>query len=239
MRMISKAQKYSIYPVGQDIILKHDGINATTTALYNETNIIKDSLKVQYFFKEESPSTDSVECSYRSSTDWKQELERYPSIGTTPLKVDLFGVTTNAQALAMATYLYKQDAARRKTVTFDTDIQGLVPQFLDKILISHSSILWGVAGITEAVDGIQVTLSEEVTSNSNITFRNIDGSVSNSLAFTMIDGYNINITGLPAWVEKDTPYTVGTTKEYLVTSIKPKGETVSIECVNYDASIYS
>jgi len=239
LRMVSKSQKYSVYPVGQDILLKYDDVNNITSALFNETNIIQDSLKVQYFFKEEQEETDSIECTYRTGDDWNQEAEQYPVAGVSPKRVELFGVTTSAQALTMATYLYKQDEARRKVVTFDTDIQGLVPQFLDKILISHSAILWGEAGITEAVDGTQVTLSEEVTEDGNITFRNIDGSVSNSLAFTMIDGYNISVTSLPSWVAKDTPYTVGTTKEYLVTSIKPKGETVSIECVNYDASIYS
>jgi len=239
MKSIAKAQKYTVYPVGQDILLKKDEENTTNSALYNETNIIKNSLKVQYFFKEESEATDSVECTYRASTDWKQEAERYPATGNSPQIVDLFGVTTSTQATAMATYLYKQDESRRKVITFDTDIQGLVPQFLDKILISHASLLWGESGFVDSVSSTQVTLSEKVTTAGNITFRDIDGSISAIIAYTIISDYVVNVVSVPSWVDSDTPYTVGTPKEYLVMGIKPKGNTVSIECVNYDSSIYS
>ena len=73
----------------------------------------------------------------------------------------------------MASYLWKQDEARRKIVTFSTDIQGLIPQFLDKITIAHNALQWS------------------------------------------------------------------TPREFIVIAIKPSGDTVAIDCVNYDPTIYN
>lgn len=238
MKLVSKAQKYTVYPIGQDIVLKRDAATSISTALFNETNILENTLDIQYFFKEENEQIDSVECEYRDSLDWSLKSQRYPTNGLSPHKIELFGVTNEAKALEVATYLYKQDNARRKIITFETDIQGLVPQFLDKILISHSTLLWGSAGVVDGVDGSIVTLSESIDSISTITFRNKNGEPSNSLSATLIDSYNIDVTLLPSWVEDGAPYTAGDAKEYLVTGVKPQGDTVRLECVNYDESIY-
>lgn len=255
LKLISKSQKYTVYPVGQELLLKYDDVNNISSGLYNETNIIKDSLKVQYAFKEENASSDSVECTYRNGDDWNAEKVQYPTDGLYPATIELFGVTETAQAESMAKYLYKQEQARIKIVTFDTDIQGLVPQFLDKILISHSSMLWGTAGEVYEVTGTTIELSDPVlgwvdttavtvlatyaTGSYNITFRKIDGSVSDTLPYTIISEYVIDVPSLPSWVKDGTFYTNGEPKEYLVTKITPKGEKVSIECVNYDAGVYT
>lgn len=145
----------------------------------------------------------------------------------------------------MAKYLYKQDESRRKVISFETDIQGLVPQFLDKIMVSHSSLQWGEAGEVISRSGDNLVLSdalEDLVGSKTIVFRDIDGSVSTAYAVTIIDAENVTVTGMPAWVTNNTFYTIqdsGTAKEFIVISVKPSGETVHIDCVNYDESIYS
>ena len=144
----------------------------------------------------------------------------------------------------MAKYLYKQDQSRRKIVTFSTDIQGLVPQFLDKIMVSHSSLQWGEAGEVISRSGDDLVLSDaliDLDGSKTIVFRDIDGSVSDAYNVTITDKYNITVTGMPAWVTTNTFYTVqdiGTAREFLVISVKPSGNSVSIDCVNYDETIY-
>lgn len=144
----------------------------------------------------------------------------------------------------MATYLYKQEDSRRKIVSFQTDIQGLVPQFLDKIMVSHNALQWGEAGEVVSVSGSDIVLSiplEDTGSGKTIVFRNIDGSVSDACAITITDSTNVTVTGIPAWVAANTFYTIqdsGTAKEFLVIAVKPSGDTVQIDCVNYDSSIY-
>lgn len=151
-----------------------------------------------------------------------------------------------ALALAedMARYLWKQDQSRRKIVTFQTDIQGLIPQFLDKIMISHNALQWGEAGEVRSVSQNDIVLSmplEDVSSGKTIVFRNIDGSVSDPCAITIVDHQKVTVTGLPEWVDANTFYTIqdtGTAKEFIVISVKPSGDTVQIDCVNYDETIY-
>ncbi len=245
MKSVSKSQKYTVFLAGMDLVLKKDGTNDITSGLYNETNIIRGSLSIQYIFEELDKSTDSYECSYRDE-DWNLLTKTYPSGGVYPSRVDLFGVAgTGADVIAndMAKYLYKQDGSRRKIIRFNTDIQGLVPLFLDKILISHNTLMWGEAGEVYSVDGstIEVSMPLDGTENT-IVFRNIDGSVSNAHSVSYVDEYHVSVSGMDAWVESGTFYTVqgtGTAKEFIVVGVKPAGEQVSIECVNYDASIYS
>ena len=147
-------------------------------------------------------------------------------------------------ATDMATYLYKQDEARRKIVTFSTDIQGLVPQFLDKVMISHNALQWGEAGEVYSKSGDDLVISDallDLTAGKTIVFRDIDGSVSTAYSVTIVDEYNITVVGMPTWVTVNTFYTIqesGTAREFIVIAVKPSGDNVQIDCVNYDPTIY-
>ncbi len=47
---------------------------------------------------------------------------------------------------------------------------------------------------------------------------------------------------MPVWVTDNTFYTIqeaGTAKEFLVIAVKPNGQNVQIDCVNYDENIYN
>jgi len=142
MNQITKAQKYTVYPVGQDILLKHDAPNNITTALFDERNILRGTFKVQYSFKDEVKQYDCIEVQYREASTWDMATRRYPASGIMPQTMPLFGVTDNAIAEKMAKYFWKQDASRRKVVSFDTDIEGFTLEFLDKIKIQHSAVGW-------------------------------------------------------------------------------------------------
>lgn len=145
----------------------------------------------------------------------------------------------------MSKYLYKQEDSRRKIVSFSTDIQGLVPQFLDKIMVSHSSLQWGEAGevYSRSVDNLVISDAlEDLTAGKTIVFRDIDGSVSEPYSITIVDATHITVVGMPVWVTDNTFYTIqeaGTAKEFLVIAVKPNGQNVQIDCVNYDENIYN
>lgn len=238
MKLVSKAQKYTVYPVGQALLLKYDDVKEVSTALYNETNILRGSIKTQYFFKEESTNTDSIECFYRENDNWDEVSSIYPENGLFPERVDLFGVTDETTAFNLAKYMFKQELHRRKVITFKTDVQGLTCHFLDKIKISHNSLSWGNPGEVLKVEGNTITPSDDIELDVNtITFRNIDGSVSDTLTFTR-DDEDIVILNLPDWVKEGTFYTVGEVNEYLVTQVKPQGDEVEIQCVNYNEDTY-
>ncbi len=154
-------------------------------------------------------------------------------------------MTGQATAAKMAKYLYKQDEERRKIVSFSTDIQGLVPQFLDKIMISHNALQWGEAGEVYSRSGDNLIISDkltDLTAGKTIVFRDIDGSVSDPYTVTIVDEYNITVVGMPAFVTVNTFYTIqeaGTAREFIVIAVKPSGNSVQIDCVNYDENIYT
>ena len=92
MRRPALAQGYSLYLAGMDVILKKDGVNDVISGMYNEMNILKNSLKVQYLFKEEYPAYDGYECEYIDGDGWVSKTALYPPTSIRPQKVDLFGV---------------------------------------------------------------------------------------------------------------------------------------------------
>ena len=240
MRKVAQAQRFTVYPVGQDVLLKYDDVNNITSSLFNETNILKGTFSIQYNFKDVVEKYDCVECNYRESEEWAPTTHRYPGSGLKPRKIDLFGVTEGTKAAEMAKYFWKQDAARSKVIKFDTDIQAFNLEYLDKIKISHSALLWGYAGHVISVDPFGVHVSEYVEEDSNITFRDIDGTPSDTIAFTKDGDYTINVPLLPDWVKAETPFTIGVAKEFLVIGVDPKDEdTATIECIEYMPDIYT
>ena len=238
MNEVATAQRYHLYPVGQSLLLKYDDVATVVLGLYNETNILQDSISTSFIFDEENVSYDGFKCTYYNDTDWLKEEIVYPTGAMYPQVVELFGVTSETQAEKMAMYLWKQDRARRKVITFKTDIQGLVPQFLDRILISHSSLNWGSASQVRSVNGSSVELIDPIkTDGGSVSFRAADGSVE-TMPATIVDECNITVLGLPDWVGEDTFCTVGVAREFLVMSVRPQGDEVEVTVVNYDEGVY-
>lgn len=226
MQMVAKSNRYSLYPVGGSLKLKHDDVRPIRTSLFNETNIIKDSLKISYLFTEVS-DTDSVKIYYRDSTDFSEKTYTYPTTGDFPEMVEQWGNTDDTVAEDTARYLYKQDRSRRKTVEFKTDIQGLIPEYLDRIGISHDLPSWGIGGQVASFSGRIINLTcnygrvlYDVWNCADtyacddvffpisldhfydtIIFRDSNGEVSDLLTFTVIaDGQIELTTDAPTWL---------------------------------------
>ncbi len=119
MRRPALAQGYSLYLAGMDVILKKDGINAVTSAMYNEMNIIRDSFKAQYLFKEEYPAYDGFKCTYIDGNGWVQRAATYPANSTRPKTVDLFGVVDYGQV-----YEAPVSSSGWYTITINSDTYG-------------------------------------------------------------------------------------------------------------------
>ena len=92
MRKPAIAQKYSLFLAGMDVILKKDTINTVSTAMYNEMNILRNTLKVNYLFKEQYSDYDGYESTYIDGNGWIPRTKLYPPTSIRPKKVDLFGV---------------------------------------------------------------------------------------------------------------------------------------------------
>lgn len=92
MRRPAIAQGYSVYLAGMDVILKKDAPNNITSGMYNEMNILRNTFKSQYLFKEEFQQYDGYECTYIDGNGWIPRTSKYPATSIRPKVVDLFGV---------------------------------------------------------------------------------------------------------------------------------------------------
>jgi len=173
MMMVTKAQGYHIFPTGLKLILKKDEPSSVTVGHFNEDNIVKNSMSVDFFFDEEVEPNDGIETEYREKDTWDIKKEIYPSSSIYPKKFNLFGVTSKPISQKMAKYIYKSDKARRIRITFDSDIEGATLQFLDKITVVYKHLKW------------------------------------------------------------DNP------REFIVESVKQRGDKYKVACINYDGGIYA
>ncbi len=228
LRMIGKAGRYTIYLDGQNVKMRKDEVQLIRTALFNETNILKNSFKLDYLFGEDD-GYDGMSVKYRSSADFKEAIATYPETSINPQVTELIGCTDFDIALSEATYGWLQKESRRKVATFSTDIQGIIPNYLDRIGITHNVPDWGLGGQIETVDGNHITIncqlfrfSDELGKCDNefgicsdtfceiepeninyntIIFRKNDGSVSDLYTFSIVDEYNILLNETPpAWL---------------------------------------
>jgi len=245
-----KSQKYSIFPVGQNVVAKEDKANLIAIHMFDETNILKGTFQAEYTFNEDS-QYDGVKCSYRNETTWELEEVIYPSTSIMPNDIELFGVTDKTKATQMVKYFWKQSQSRKMTVSFDTDIEGFSLEFLDKIRVHHASIQDTHSVVYQAqiygngYKNIEIKFFGDVgeyetiglKTGDKITARNSHGRPYTLTIVNVIDDHHYEIT--PHVSDVTSCVKIGA-KDYLVTSVKPKDENaVTVSCVEYDSSIYS
>ena len=241
MKSVGEAGRYIVTPKNGSVIVRKEEAKPIATALFNETNIIPGTLDVSYSFGASDDTEDSVEVTYRDPVTFEEKVARYPNVGVKPSTKTLFGVTDRDLALRDAQYRYKS-SKRRISYKFSTGIQGIIPEYLDKIIIGHASIDAGEPGIVEYVDGTNVFFGQ-VEQKSQVSF--IDE------LFVVHGPYSIDswlnnvatISTLPSFVTAETKChlydTTEETNEAVVTRIAPKSQDeVEIQAIIYDATVY-
>ena len=240
-------------PIGPTMSVVQDGIKSTRSMLFTDANIVADSLTVNYSFDEEGVS-DGVEIEYLDPKDFKQTYTRYPTTSLRPDQYTLPGVTNATHAAQYAQLTWQRRQGQRKKVTFDTELEGLLLQLGDRIGIAHNVPKWGDGGLVVAVSGLNITVDHDLNWSGGakqIIFRKPDGGVTDPVTVTR--GTQDNIVVLPSspattiYVDADYDYTSfafgdSTTlvRDFVVVSTAPTGDnTVTVEAVNYNASIFS
>ncbi len=164
LTIMGKAGGYQAFIRGPKIMLRKDEAQPIRTVLYNETNIIKGSFTVDYNFGEIS-QYDGVRIKYRDKDTFKQIETTYPTQCINPEEMELVGVTSDLIASKAAKYGWLNILNRRKTIVFDTDDQGRIPSYMDRIGIAHESMFWGESGqiayITRYEHFIEITLDRD------------------------------------------------------------------------------
>lgn len=223
------------------------------TALFNSANIVKDSLQVRYTFDTQG-DYDGVQIEYRDPDTFQPQFLTHPGSSVRPSTFVLFGCTDPVYAQQYAVYLFNVTKIRRKQVTFTTELEGLIPQFSDRIAIAHPLPDWGTSGvIVEVIDpvtyrldsfldwaGDKVMMLRSDTGTPSSIYSVTRGAQNNIVVFPEVPDVTVNGPDL----QEPTSYVFGDdvkiVKDFILTKIAPQGDTlVEVEGQTYTANIFT
>ena len=227
-------------------------------ALFSPRNIVKHSLKLHYLLANDD-TADSVVVEYFCNQTWRPdevEVSLPNSTSTQPAHVRLFGCTDKNQAIREGKYMAASNHYRRRLVSFQTELEGLIPTYGDLIAITHDLPSWGQGAEVIQVDGNTLTLSEPLTWNKDklhehvIGLRKQDGSVSNT--YRVLPGNNDNQVIVQGTFDFDiytgesqerthVAFGIGNAWRTLarVTSVKPRGDVIEINAVTEHPAVHT
>ncbi len=240
-------------PVGPVMSAVQDGVKAVRSMLFTDANIVSGSMNINYSWDEEG-AADGVEIEYIDPKDFRQSYTRYPTASLRPDQYTLPGVTNADHAAQYARLTWQRRMGQRKSITFDTELEGLLLQLGDRIGVSHNVPKWGDSGLVIGISGLVLTADHDLDwtgGAKQVLLRKPDGGVTDPI--TVTQGAAPNLIVLPSAspttinVDNDYEYTSfafgsSTTlvRDFIVTSTTPTGEnTVTVDAVNYAPSIFT
>ena len=220
------------------------------TALFTTANIIRDSLSIIYTF-DALGDFKGNKVEFRDPVTFDARYVYAPEQTDNPESFTLFGSTDETYTQEMANYLWNVKQHRRKLVRFQTELEGLIPSFGQRIGVSHTMPDWGQSGVfVQMIDALTWMVDQPLNwSEGNVIILRDDVGLPSS-PYTVTQGINPNIvvfTEIPTIYDQQgrepTSYAFGTAinviSDFVVSKITPKGENIiEIEAQNYSEEIY-
>lgn len=229
--------------------------------VFGEGQIVKSSFKGEYSSRDDRAR--SVEITYNDTdNDYKNTvfMVRSPNYANNlkkndnTAKLSLFGVTRRSQAYREGMYLMATNERQLQTVTFGTDIGGMVCEYGDVIGINHAVPQFGDAsGRIVKAEGNTVVLDKFVVlkpnKNHSIMIRLEDDSIITKQIQAVTEETNTDtITVIGEFSQQELPkrydpYMLGEAnkevKPFRITKITKNGDNqVTITATEYDAAVY-
>lgn len=173
-------------PQGSLITAVRDTPQTLPAAVFNQHNIIKGSLKKTLQMFDFQPF-DGVIVEYTDPQTWQAKEVTCILPGRDGLNLDRVkfpGCTNRNKAFQEGMYIQSRRELQRKTVVFQTGLEGHIPAFMDLIAITHDTLRVGQGGMILAYDisTNEMTLSEQVNFATDdvihkIAIRGDDGAI--------------------------------------------------------------
>lgn len=216
------------------------------SAMFTPQNMIKDSFSVEFSFPK-SDEADYVIVEYTDPVSWQsKQVECFlpDSKKQKPLTIQMLGITNRQQAWREGIHRAAIQRVQRQFPEFQTEMEGLIPRYGDKLMISHDVPEWGASGVIESIAGNVIQTSDELpwSQNNVIALRGRDGSVQGLYNITKINDFSGQIDGDPyvsdGYFEEPTHYIFGNTEtvgmDVIMIGAVPDGDNkVRISCINY------
>lgn len=259
-KMILRVGRAMPIPQGSLITAVRDVEQTLPAGIFNQHNIIKGSLKKSLQMFEFQPF-DGVIVEYNDPDTWETKEVECVLPGRAGLNLDRVkfpGCSNRNKAYREGLYIQSRRELQRKTVSFQTGLEGHIPAYMDLISVTHDTVRVGQGGMILAYNTgtNEMTLSEQVHFAGSavvhkIAIRGDDGAILGT-PITVTAGSAPNKVILasdpsPAldFSENRTPplYAFGVADIWAfmgkVTAIKPIDQnTVEITCKNYVPASY-
>lgn len=235
------------------VTVVQDKVQPVRTAMFSSANIAPGSLEINYSFDTEG-EFDGVEVEYRDPETFDPVHTIYPAHSVQPEKFTLFGCTDGDYAAEYARYLWNVRFRRRRVVKFQTELEGLIPRFGDRIGVAHPMPDWGESGvIVERLDALAWRVDRDLTwhkNDNNIILRDDQGEPTDPLPVSMGDHRDVIVfdSAPPFQIygpghRDPTNYSFGryytAVKDFIVTNITPQSDDlIQIEGQIYDEAVY-
>lgn len=185
-KMIMRVGRAVPIPRGSLVTAVRDVRQTLPSAVFNQHNIVQGSLSKRLAMFEFQPF-DGLTIEYTDPSTWKTKEVNCILPGRAGLNLDrlkLPGVTDRNKAYQEGMHIQARRELQRKTVVFQTGLEGHIPSYLDLVSITHDTVRVGQGGMIMAYNPATkvMTLSEQVqfaTENivHKIAIRGDDGAI--------------------------------------------------------------
>lgn len=184
-KMIMRVGRAVPIPRGSLVTAVRDIPQTLPSAIFNQHNIIKGTLSKKLAMFDFQPF-DGLTVEYTDPDTWRPREVNciLPGrAGTNLDRMKLPGVTNRDKAFQEGMYIQSRKELQRKTVIFQTGLEGHLPAYLDLVAVSHDTVRVGQGGMILAYDSSTnvMTLSEQVTFARNVEhkigIRGDDGAI--------------------------------------------------------------
>jgi hypothetical protein len=184
-KMVLKVGRAVPIPQGSLVTAVRDDPATLPAAIFNQTNIVKNSLSKQlqmYAFQE----YDSVKIIYTDPQTWKPEevLCKLPGVTVDRTEsITLAGCTNRNKAYQFGMYLSARRKLQRRTVIFKTGLEGHIPTYMDLVTVAHDTVRVGFGGFVVDYDELtgEMILSDAVvfhpTLPHRVALRSVTGGI--------------------------------------------------------------
>ena len=212
LTQIARAGRAKPYPQGGILRIARDEPQSVPAAVYSMRNILPGSFSIEYTLPGDA-TADCIDVEYFNEDTWRPDrvMAALPgSASEKPGTLKLFGVVQRDQAWREGMFLAACNKYRRRAPDLQTELEGMIPSFLDLVAVQHDLPDWGQQAEATAWDEptLTLTVSEPLSfaeaGTHYIGLRKDDGSFSGPWEVAAgADEFNLVLAELP----DITPYT--------------------------------
>lgn len=236
------------HPIGSRLSIVEDAPRPMRASIVTPDLIARDTFQLTAHFKPQG-GDDGVQVEYSDPATFQARTALWPPDAVRPRTVQVRGLANEAEALAMAKYIYRQEDGRALEVKFGMEWDALNFIAFDRVGVCFPLFDWGEAGQIVSVSGRSVTLSRDVPEGPVwCVLRDPEGRATDVLPATgdgargLTFAHDLPFTPMLSGAGVPTPVAFGTSADFLrdvtVTKITPSANGTSVTAHLYDPAFW-